>query len=48
LTGASAKLKRGHVKRYAVLGGLAVTILPGASRSFNRALPKPEGVHKLL
>ena len=39
LTGAAAKFKRGHVKRYAVaLRGLAVTTLPGTSRSFNPAL----------
>jgi len=44
LTGASAKLKRAHVKRYTLrscakhLGGLAVTSLPGASGSFNPAL----------
>ena len=45
LTGAYAKLKRAHMKRYTLrscakrLGGLAVTFLPGASRSFNPALP---------
>ena len=42
LTGVSANLKRGHVKRYAValsvFGGLAVTTLPGASLSFNPAM----------
>jgi len=44
LTGASAKLKRAHVKRYTQcicakrLGGLAVKSFPGVSRSFSPAL----------
>jgi len=42
LAGAFAKLKRGHVKRYAValkrLGGLALMTLPEASRLINPAL----------
>jgi len=39
LTGASAKLKRGHVNRYAKrFGGLAVRTLHGALRSVNPTL----------
>jgi len=43
LTGTSAKLKRGHVKRYAVvlsvLGASRSMTLPGPSRSINPTLP---------
>jgi len=42
LTGDATKLKRGHVKRYAValkrLGALAVPTFPGTSSSFNLVL----------